>query len=283
MSIIQSFIRKHRILSFYILVFTISFGGFLALISSSGNHTALERSVTNPLFLSVVVVTLIGPIIAGILMTIFVYGKKDLRNLFLGYTKGRVAFPWYAVAFLATPITVFGALLPLSAISSGFIPGIISASDKLSVVLPALMVSFIGPFFEETGWTGFVVPELRKRYNIFSTGLIAGILWGAWHGLSNIWFIGNSNGSVPFVLYSLVLLFSFLPPFRVLMVWVYDRTKSLLIVYLMHASLDFFWLIATPTDIAGIHMTIWYLVWAVVIWGVVAIIAVNHGLSESKA
>ena len=36
-------------------------------------------------------------------------------------------------------------------------------------------------FFEELGWTGFAVPELRKRYGILTTGLIVGLLWGVWH------------------------------------------------------------------------------------------------------
>lgn len=137
---------------------------------------------------------------------------------------------------------------------------------------------------EETGWTGFAIPELRKRYHIFATGLIVGILWGAWHFLSNLWGVGTSNGTVPLTLYMPILLFSFLPPFRVLMVWVYDHTKSLFLAYLMHASLDFFWLISTPTGIAGVNLATWYIVWAAVLWivvGAVAVINVGH-LSRSE-
>ena len=35
-----------------------------------------------------------------------------------------------------------------------------------------------------------------------------------------------------------VLLFAWLPPYRVLMVWVYDRTESLLIAMLMHVPIS---------------------------------------------
>jgi hypothetical protein len=38
-------------------------------------------------------------------------------------------------------------------------------------------------------------------------------------------------------LYMAVLLFSWLPPYRVLMVWVYDRTESLLVAMLMHGPI----------------------------------------------
>lgn len=76
----------------------------------------------------------------------------------------------------------------------------------------------------------------------------------------------------------LVILFSFLPPYRVLMVWVYEHTGSLLVAILMHASLVAFWLISIPNGIAGAPLMTWYLVWAAVLWGVVAVVVVaNRG------
>jgi membrane protease YdiL (CAAX protease family) len=51
----------------------------------------------------------------------------------------------------------------------------------------------------------------------------------------------------PLPLYMAVIRFSFLPPFRVLMTWVYDYTGSLFIAILMHASLDIFWILSMPT------------------------------------
>ena len=64
---------------------------------------------------------------------------------------------------------------------------------------------------------------MRLRYGVLGTGLFVGVLWGAWH-FPLFSGSGNSSGTVPPGLYLLVLLFSVLPAFRVLMVWVYDRT-----------------------------------------------------------
>jgi uncharacterized protein len=62
------------------------------------------------------------------------------------------------------------------------------------------------------------------------------------------------------------------------MVWVYDRTGSLLVAMLMHASLVVFWLISTPPGIAGVPLVTWYLAWAAVLWvGVAAVAVANHG------
>jgi membrane protease YdiL (CAAX protease family) len=95
---------------------------------------------------------------------------------------------------------------------------------------------------EELGWTGFVVPRLRLHHNILTSGLILGVAWGAWHILSNdIWAIRTYSGTLSPTLYAIITGLGFLigqlPPCRILMVWVYDRTGSLLIAMLMHASL----------------------------------------------
>lgn len=61
------------------------------------------------------------------------------------------------------------------------------------------------------------------------------------------------------------------------MVWVYDRTGSLLVAMLMHASLVAFWLASIPHAIAGAPLVTWYLVWAVALWVVVAAVALAQG------
>src|SRR5215211_950517 len=66
-------------------------------------------------------------------------------------------------------------------------------------------------------------------------------------------------------------------PYRMLMVWVYERTGSLLVAILMHASLVAFWIISTPVGIAGMPLVTWYLVWAAALWAVVGAVAMaNH-------
>jgi uncharacterized protein len=72
------------------------------------------------------------------------------------------------------------------------------------------------------------------------------------------------------MLYIAVLLFSFLIPYRILMVWVYDRTQSVLVVMLMHAPLAAGQLILLPSVITGERAVIFDLVFASALWGVVA-------------
>ena len=67
------------------------------------------------------------------------------------------------------------------------LPGIFTSTDKASFLLFGIAVGLGAGFFEELGWTGFAVPRLRRRYGVLTTGLIVGVLWGAWHFLVVVW------------------------------------------------------------------------------------------------
>jgi membrane protease YdiL (CAAX protease family) len=72
------------------------------------------------------------------------------------------------------------------------------------------------------------------------TGLIVGIPWGAWHLLKGLWVSETYAGLIAMAIYVPLNFFSGvaeLTAFRILMVWVYDHTQSLLVAVLMHASL----------------------------------------------
>jgi len=79
-----------------------------------------------------------------------------------------------------------------------------------------------------------------------------------------------------------VLLFSFLPPYRVLVVWVYDRTGSLLVAMLMHVPLAASQLILIPPAISGVHVVIYDLVFAATLWVIVAVVARANGGQLSR-
>jgi membrane protease YdiL (CAAX protease family) len=180
-----------------------------------------------------------------------------------------------------------GTLCALSLTSPVFIPGIFAAnnnadsllfgfssSQKTSFVLFVLLLGLVNGFIEELGWTGFAIPKLTPRYGVLTTGLGVGFLWGGWHFLSNYLGSASAAGRLSLFLYISAMLFSFLPPYRVLMVWVYEHTGSLFLAILMHASLDIFWLLSMPMAITGVQRAIWYLAWAAVLWIAVAAVAV---------
>jgi CAAX protease family protein len=164
----------------------------------------------------------------------------------------------------------------LSLTSRAFLPNILTTSDTAALLLMGLAYGLLGGgFCEELGWTGFAVPRLRQRYGVLTTGLIVGVLWGAYH-FSVIYWSSSPSGALPLVIL-LAQLFAWLPAYRVLMVWVYDRTGSLLVGMIMHAVLTSGMIILTPTAISGVPLLTWLVVLAAVLWVVVAAVAVASG------
>jgi membrane protease YdiL (CAAX protease family) len=266
MKTVKAFIKSHPVLSYFALTFAISWGGMLLLILAGGSGGI-------PMLAWVA-----GPPVAGIVFTGLLDGRVGFRDLLTRLTRWRVGARWYAVALLTAPLLITAVLFALSLTSPQFLPGILTTSDKAALLLMGIAYAFVGGTFEELGWTGFAIPRMRLSYGVLSTGLTVGLLWGAWHLLSNFWGSGTSSGALSLGLFLPVLLFmvAVLPAYRVLMVWVYDRTESLLVAMLMHASLIVFWYALAPLGIAGVPFFTYYLVLAAATWVVVAAVAMTN-------
>jgi hypothetical protein len=102
-----------------------------------------------------------------------------------------------------------------------------------------------------------------------------GVIWGAWHFLAVLWGSAGAFGTVPVPLFIAVSLFSTLPPYRVLMTFVYDRTRSLPVAMLMHASLTSSMLIIAP-QLTGSSLVAWDVAFAAVAWIAVAFVPVSR-------
>ena len=272
----ESLIKRHPVAAYYALVFAISWGGILILVGPGGiPGTGVQVERLMPF---VLLALFAGPSVAGILMTCLVSGWAGLRELLSRLLRWQVGARWYAAALLPAPLLVTAVLLALALRSPEFLPGIATTDDKVGLLLFGIAWGLIGGgFLEELGWTGFAVPRLRLEYSALATGLIAGLLWGAWHFLVAFWASHSLSGGhslAIFVAGFLVFYAGALPAYRVLMVWVYDRTGSLLLAMLMHASLSASTLILQPLA-TGVPYLTWNLVLVAALWVVVAVVAVT--------
>lgn len=270
----KNFINQHPVLSFYLLVFAISWGGILILIGGPSNIPGTKEQVEK-LFFFALITMFAGPFISGILMNFLIDGRAGLHRLRLDFLRWRTKGHWYAIAIFTGPLLVAAVLFGLSIFNQEFLPGILTAKDKLNLLLFGLSWGLIGGgLLEETGWTGFAGPQLRKRHSILTTGLIIGLLWGIWHFMIAFWASNymRGEGSWPmFVAGFLAFYLVALPAYRVLLVFVYDRTESLPVIMLMHALLSASTIIFQPTETGKIGF-IWNLVLGIVLWIIVAVV-----------
>ena len=276
MSTIRAFVMRHPLPAYFVVTFAISWGGLLAVGGLGGISGTTWQS--DPRLPFLVLAMLAGPSIAGLLLTALVSGREGLREMLYRLLKWRIDARWYAVALMTAPLVFITVHFALSLVWPVFLPKVVTTSNTASSLLFAIAGALAVGIFEELGWTGFATPKLRARYSALATALIVGVPWGAWHLLTNdLWIAKTYSGGLPVALFvtlsGLGLVAGELPAYRVLMVWVYDRTGSLPIAMLMHASLSACTFILSPSMVTGLPLVAYGFALAAAWWIVVAVVA----------
>ena len=267
MSTIEAAIRRHSLLIYFASVFVISWGGGFLILGPGG--LPLNPEEFENLAVSLYVVMLAGPCLAGLLLTGLVDGGPGLHALLARLLRWRISPRWYALALLPA-LGAAAAVLLLSLASPDFRPAILDSDAKAAILMSALGPALLVGSLEEIGWTGFATPHLRARHSILTTGLAVGVVWGAWH-LPLFWEADSFSAALPLGLL-VMKLFSWLPPFRVLLVWVHDRTRSLPLVMLMHAAVSFVSIALSPERLTGLYLLTSLLVSAATMWLLLAVV-----------
>jgi len=267
------FIKRNPVFTCFSLAFVISWG--LIVILAGPSNIPIDAEQSQKLLPLLYTMMLVGPSASGLLLSGLVDGKAGFQKLRTRLFRWRVSIRWYVYAVFTTPLLATVILFVLSRFSPVYNPGIISSDAKAGIFLTGIFTGLMVGLFEEIGWSGFIIPKLRKRYSIVLTGLMVGLLWGAWHFIL-FWEEDSFSGTLP-LLIILGRLFTWLPPFRVFMVWILDRTGSLLIVILTHASLVFTTTVLVPMTLTGKDLLNWLLLWGAVLWIIVLAIALFNG------
>lgn len=281
MTSIRSFVKRHPVLSFVALTFVISWGAILLVVGTGAVALNAEHVVT--LITLGYPAMLAGPTLAGLLLTGLTSGKRGFRDLLSRLMRWRVGIHWYAVALLTAPLTMLAVLLALSFASPVFRPLLFLVKDPFSLLLFSVIVGIWVGFFEEIGWMGFAATTLLGRgYGVLATGLIVGFLYAAWD-LLIVYLAEVSDptpGTLPLAIFLAATVFTWQPAYRLLMVWVYQRTNSsLLIAMLMSGILVAAWnSLRNPSTLNQSTIVAFYFVLAAVWCAIAAVVAVaNRG------
>jgi membrane protease YdiL (CAAX protease family) len=271
MGLLKALIERRSVLIYYALAFAISWGGILLAVGGPGGIPGTPEKFEKLMPLAVPAM-LGGPVVAGLLMTALVGGKRGFRDLFSRLVRFRSRpRSLDAGLFFAPPLLMISLPFVLSLFRPEYVPRLFLGGDTAALLRLGIVAGLGAGLFEEIGWTGFVIPRLRQRHSILSTGLIVGFFWGGWHLLVNVWSSGDAAGELswPLFLHSFLFSAGILPAFRVLMVWAYDRTESLMLAMLWHMSLTTSNVLFVPRTIAGATGIVWSLIVAAALWIIV--------------
>jgi uncharacterized protein len=190
--------------------------------------------------------------------------NERVKKKFFSIIHWKVHIKWYAAALLIVPVALVTTLYALSFFSPKFSP---SYSLGLGIV-----VGLIGGFFEEVGWTGFALPRLQSNYSPFFAGISLGFIHTIWHFMAD--YLGRIGFYKEIYFLHFLLWIIALIVFRILAVWIYNHTQSILLATLTHASFTGSQLIFSPI-VSGAETIVWYSVFTVVLCIIAAIIVLK--------
>jgi uncharacterized protein len=254
-----SWVKRYPLLCYFTLAYGLTWGGIVAALAAG----VVEIGKLEPSgFLAVFAAMALGPSFSAVALTTALEGRTGLHALWRHMTHWRVGPAWYAVALFTAPALFVPILLVLGAsVDPVFYP-------QWNLYLFA--IGIVAGAFEEIGWTGFATPRLLANTSLPLAGLTLGLVWAAWHGLAD--FTGNTSAmGALWPLWFGAFWLAALPPYRLLMTWLYARTASGLLAVLMQAGYTG-WLFALSPATTFEQGLIWQGTFAAALW-VVALTA----------
>ncbi len=211
MSSTVSWVRQHRLTSFFVLAYVVSWTPWAL--------DAAGMSPGTPFFPG-------GPLVAALVVIAVADGRRGFRLLGSRLLRWRVGWVWYVVA-LGLPVL----LVLVTGIATWWLG---APAPDLSAVVWAdvavvLAIRVVNPtdsaLGEEPGFRGYALPHLQDRWSPLASAGVLGVLTAGWHiplvALGNLGWIGLPSTVVITFLY----------------VWLFNRSGgSLLMAILFHAS-----------------------------------------------
>ncbi len=205
---------RKRLLVFFPLAFLLSWYSFLLKL---GGLKAANGGI-NPL----------GPLVAAMIVSASFDGWTGFKRLFGRYFRRMDALS------LATAILLPVGLNAVAAAINVAMGAAMPTATKFAgwrEMLPSFVFIFV--FIgvgEETGWRGYALPWLQKRYSPLVSSLILGTIWAAWHiPLMGVEFKGQVIAAF---LVSIV-------PAAVILTWLFNHSnENLLTAPLFHAMVN---------------------------------------------
>jgi membrane protease YdiL (CAAX protease family) len=257
-------ICRHHIFSYFVLTYAVSWlGAFLVAAPRLLRHESLPKLSGIMMF----PVMLLGPSIAGLVLTRVVDRQAGWKELLSRMRLFRVPARWYCL-LLIPPCLITGVLLSMKAlVSPVFSPG---------TFVTGILFGIPAGLLEEIGWTGYAFPKMSKQRSPLLASVWLGLAWGLWH-LPVIDFLGTA---APHGRYFLPYFFAFtvfVTAMRVLIGWMYVNTQSVALAQLMHVSSTGALVMLSPPYVNAGQEVLWYFAYGGALWLVVALITAWTG------
>jgi membrane protease YdiL (CAAX protease family) len=261
----RAVVEPYPVLFYFALTFAISWlGAFLVVAPRLGRGEPVPRLSGVLMF----PVMLLGPSIAGIALTRILDGDRGIQALFSRMRRIRLPLRWYAVLLIPPALILLVLVCMTNFVSAVFAPA--SFFKGMAFGVPAGL-------FEEIGWTGYAFPKMSRKTSALAASIQLGLLWSIWH-FPVIDFLGTASPHGRYLAAYFLAFTATMTAIRVLIAWSYVNTESLWLAQLLHISSTGSLVALSPARVNSEQEALWYAVYALGLWSVVAILAQLFGM-----
>lgn len=239
--------KDNSLEAYFIIAFLIPIVATILVTWKEGLQTGLVTTQISASALVVIMSMVHAPTIAAIVVVFKDERFDGIRKLFRQMKSWRFPLNWYLVALLVFPISILVGLLFMRSFSPRYTPVF-----SLTILAVGTLIS---PLWEEIGWTGYATSRMLKRYSPLKTGIYLGIIHMFFHLAADYWGAGVFYGKLylaRFLLWMVGLIV-----LRVIMLWIYIRTRSLVLGWLTHVSYTGGQIILVPLALTATETVLW--------------------------
>jgi membrane protease YdiL (CAAX protease family) len=169
-------VRRHQLAAYVVLAYALSWAYWLPLVLT-GRIVRVGGSVTQ-------FPALVGPMIAALVVTALVSGRAGVHDLVARMFRWRVSARWWLIA-VGSPLALLAVALLAMSLTGDLPPadefGRMAGLPQWGVLFVWVMFVIVNGLGEETGWRGFVYPQLRHKHGWLTTTLLVVPIWAGWH------------------------------------------------------------------------------------------------------
>lgn len=259
-------LKKYSLFLYFVIAFALPIVTTVIVALVAGLPSGIVINEMSPSSLVVLMAMVHAPTIAAIIVVFRSQRFAGIKTLFQQLKYWKFAPHWYLKAILIFPATILAVLLVLSLFSPNFAPVLSLSIFAFGALFSAL--------WEEIGWTGFATPVMLKTLTPLKVGLLLGFLHAIWHLAASVYGSGTFHGNL-FIANFLATSVGIVG-LRIVTIWIYAQTDSLVLGWLTHASFTGGQLLWVSLALTSVETIAWNSAFSFGVIGIVAFLMIRN-------